>query len=89
MPCRDAAGNDSALIPVAIELAHDETHKDGTIPRTAGVVYSRSSLAGDLTTAPVWRLAKAVFKSLDESYHQVPRVYRVVRFDKGVGLVQR
>ena len=35
------------------------------------MVYSRAELVKDPHTLVVWRLAKAVFKSLDSVYHQV------------------
>lgn len=79
---RDEAGADTGLVPVAIELAHDGTSPppDHSHPwPKSGVVYSRFKLSADEATRPVWWLAKAVFKSIDESYHQVGGV-------PGVGL---
>ncbi|KAG2452554.1 hypothetical protein HYH02_002791 [Chlamydomonas schloesseri] len=74
----EATGEDSALVPIAIELAHPGTHKGGSngaaaapLPPTAGVVYSRSELVASPKTLAVWRLAKAVFRSLDSSIHQL------------------
>lgn len=63
-------------MPIAIELAHPGTHKasNGTtapLPPTAGLVYARSDLVASPKTLAVWRLAKAVFRSLDSSIHQV------------------
>lgn len=55
--------DDEALVPVAIELASPLNR--------AGAVYSRSELVADPKTVVIWRLAKAVFKSLDSSYHQL------------------
>ncbi|GIL59444.1 hypothetical protein Vafri_14121 [Volvox africanus] len=69
---KDKDGNDTGLIPVAVELAHPNTHKEfPDLPRTAGIVYSRSKLSGDPGTLAVWRLAKMIFKSLDFSVHQL------------------
>ncbi|GLI71453.1 hypothetical protein VaNZ11_016671 [Volvox africanus] len=69
---KDKDGNDTGLIPVAIELAHPDTHKEHpNLPHTAGLVYSRSKLSGDQGTLAVWRLAKMIFKSLDFSVHQL------------------
>ncbi|GLC52505.1 hypothetical protein PLESTB_000637300 [Pleodorina starrii] len=69
---KDDAGNDTGLIPVAIELAHPNTNKENPgLPRTAGTVYSRAELANDPATLAVWRLAKMIFKSLDSSFHQL------------------
>ncbi|KAG2491172.1 hypothetical protein HYH03_010384 [Edaphochlamys debaryana] len=61
---------DAGLVPIAIELAHPNTHpmKEGT-RETHGEVYSRSQLKGDKRV--VWTLAKAVFRSLDASVHQL------------------
>ncbi|GIL91409.1 hypothetical protein Vretimale_17802 [Volvox reticuliferus] len=69
---KDKDGNDTALIPVAIELAHPNTHKKNPkLLPTAGIVYSRSQLSGDSRTLAVWRLAKMIFKSMDSSVHQL------------------
>ncbi len=73
---RDASGRDTGLIPIAIELKHKLTHAqeaaDGrTLPSTAGVVYTRQELAHDHSKATLWSLAKAVFRSLDASVHQL------------------
>ncbi|PNW74735.1 hypothetical protein CHLRE_12g512300v5 [Chlamydomonas reinhardtii] len=72
----EATGEDAALVPIAIELAHPGTHKasNGTtapLPPTAGLVYARSDLVASPKTLAVWRLAKAVFRSLDSSIHQL------------------
>lgn len=106
----EATGADIALIPVAIELAHPDTHKENPgLPRrwvgrglsesggggrvrwcrnlvakqltafpspvapffSAGLVYARNVLTKDPGTLAVWRLAKAVHKSLDSAFHQV------------------
>ncbi|GLC42157.1 hypothetical protein PLESTM_001298400 [Pleodorina starrii] len=67
----DGNGNDTGLIPVAIELAHTITHKaNPSLPRTAGIVYSRAALSKDPATVAVWRLAKMIFKSVDSFFHQ-------------------
>ncbi|KAG2445991.1 hypothetical protein HXX76_000594 [Chlamydomonas incerta] len=72
----EVTGEDTALVPIAIELAHPGTHKasNGTsapLPPTAGEVYARSELVASPQTLAVWRLAKAVFRSLDTSIHQL------------------
>ncbi|GLC42164.1 hypothetical protein PLESTB_000637500 [Pleodorina starrii] len=68
----DDDGNDTGLIPVAIELAHANTHKENpSLPRTAGIVYSRAGLSKDPATLVVWRLAKMIFKSVDSFFHQL------------------
>ncbi|KAG2491170.1 hypothetical protein HYH03_010382 [Edaphochlamys debaryana] len=61
---------DAGLVPIAIELAHPNTAKELGLKPSEGVVYSRSHLrTGDAWV--VWELAKAVFRSLDTSVHQL------------------
>ncbi|KAF6251343.1 lipoxygenase [Scenedesmus sp. NREL 46B-D3] len=60
-------GRDSGLLPIAIELANRKT-----INGSQGVVYSRAALAGAGGRQEVlWRLAKAVFRSVDCGFHQL------------------
>jgi lipoxygenase/linoleate 9S-lipoxygenase len=74
-PPRDAKGNDTALIPIALELAaHPNCRKPRkptpTSAPTAGTVYSRSKLLAS-NEKNVWTVAKLAFRSLDVGFHQL------------------
>ncbi|GAB4813772.1 hypothetical protein N2152v2_000818 [Parachlorella kessleri] len=65
---QDADGKDTGLIPLAIEL---KCRLNSTKAAQSGLVYTRQDLAHDPNKEMLWRLAKAIFRSLDTAVHQL------------------
>lgn len=57
-------------MPIAIELAHPNTHASHPELRASeGIVYTRQALSSE-PGAALWLLAKGMFRTLDSAVHQ-------------------